>query len=249
MLYLAVGAADVLLETGDETLLPAILAHWKSMTERRSYVSGGLGARYEGEAFGKDYELPAEHAYTETCAAIASVMWNYRLLLLTGEALCRRDGAYANQCRGAGAVARGRRVFLPKSPRRRRHAPAAGRVRMRVLPAECRAAPRPVARLLLRYGRRERCVGPAVRARVADPFPRGRRGSNARNPSRARFTVPASRRTRRASLSPLPSYRITPGRTARRERCGFGSGRNNRTPCRTALPWNPQPLSPNPSDS
>jgi uncharacterized protein len=53
---------------------------------RRMYVSGGLGSRYEDEAFGKDFELPNERAYTETCAAIASVMWNWRMLALEGEA-------------------------------------------------------------------------------------------------------------------------------------------------------------------
>jgi DUF1680 family protein len=56
------------------------------MTTRRMYVSGGLGARYEGEAFGGDYELPNARAYTETCAAIGSVMWNWRMLLATGQA-------------------------------------------------------------------------------------------------------------------------------------------------------------------
>jgi len=50
------------------------------------YVSGGLGSRYEGEAFGKDFELPNERAYAETCAAIASVMWNWRMLALRSEA-------------------------------------------------------------------------------------------------------------------------------------------------------------------
>ena len=50
------------------------------------YVSGGLGSRYEGEAFGKDFELPNERAYAETCAAIGSVMWNWRMLGLEGDA-------------------------------------------------------------------------------------------------------------------------------------------------------------------
>jgi len=50
------------------------------------YVSGGLGARWEGEAFGSDFELPNERAYTETCAAIGSVMWNWRMLLMRGDA-------------------------------------------------------------------------------------------------------------------------------------------------------------------
>ncbi|MBC8136526.1 MAG: glycoside hydrolase family 127 protein [Fibrella sp.] len=85
MLYLATGATDVALETGEHVLSDAIHAQWKNMVERRSYISGGVGSRWEGEAFGKDYELPADRAYTETCAAIASVMWNYRLLLSTGE--------------------------------------------------------------------------------------------------------------------------------------------------------------------
>jgi Uncharacterized protein conserved in bacteria len=86
MMYLACGAADVYLETGEAALLDAMRRQWDNMTGRRMYVSGGLGARYEGEAFGKDYELPNERAYAETCAAIGSVMWNHRLLLATGEA-------------------------------------------------------------------------------------------------------------------------------------------------------------------
>jgi hypothetical protein len=86
MLYLACGAADLCLETEDAGLRAALDRQWDNMTTRRMYVSGGLGARWEGEAFGKDYELPNERAYTETCAAIASVMWNHRMLALTGEA-------------------------------------------------------------------------------------------------------------------------------------------------------------------
>jgi DUF1680 family protein len=50
------------------------------------YVSGGIGARYQGEAFGADYELPNARAYAETCAAIGSVMWNWRMLALEGDA-------------------------------------------------------------------------------------------------------------------------------------------------------------------
>jgi uncharacterized protein len=85
-LYLYTGAADVYAETGEPDLLRALDRLWENMTTRRMYVSGGLGSRYEGEAFGKDFELPNERAYTETCAAIASVMWNWRMLALEGEA-------------------------------------------------------------------------------------------------------------------------------------------------------------------
>jgi DUF1680 family protein len=85
-LYLYSGAADVYAETGEPALLRALQHLWENMTTRRMYVSGGLGSRYEGEAFGRDFELPNERAYTETCAAIASVMWNWRMLGLGGEA-------------------------------------------------------------------------------------------------------------------------------------------------------------------
>ncbi len=85
-LYYTAGVADVVAETGDAGYLTALERQWDNMTGRRMYVSGGVGSRYEGEAFGKDYELPNERAYTETCAAIASVMWNWRMLALGGDA-------------------------------------------------------------------------------------------------------------------------------------------------------------------
>ncbi len=84
-LYYNAGITDVYAETGDAEYLTALERLWENMTLKRMYVSGGLGSRYEGEAFGKDFELPSERAYTETCAAIASVMWNWRLLALGGD--------------------------------------------------------------------------------------------------------------------------------------------------------------------
>jgi DUF1680 family protein len=86
LLYLAAGAADLYAETGKAALLATLERLWQNMVARRMYVTGGLGARYEGESFGEDYELPNTRAYTETCAAIGSVMWNWRMVLLTGEA-------------------------------------------------------------------------------------------------------------------------------------------------------------------
>ena len=85
-LYYTAGITDVYAETGDAGYLKALERQWENMTLKRMYVSGGLGSRYEGEAFGKDFELPNERAYTETCAAIASVMWNWRMLALNGDA-------------------------------------------------------------------------------------------------------------------------------------------------------------------
>jgi hypothetical protein len=84
--YYNAGAADLHAETGDAALMTALDRLWHNMTGKRMYVSGGLGSRYEGEAFGEDYELPNARAYTETCAAIGSVMWNWRMLALTGDA-------------------------------------------------------------------------------------------------------------------------------------------------------------------
>jgi DUF1680 family protein len=85
-MYLYCGAADAYAENGDPALAKALRGLWKNMTTRRMYVSGGIGSHHEGEAFGKDHELPNERAYTETCAAIGSVMWNWRMLALDGEA-------------------------------------------------------------------------------------------------------------------------------------------------------------------
>ncbi len=84
-LYLAAGAADVAAETGDDELLAALRRQWDAMVTTKMYVTGGLGARWDGEAFGAPYELPPDRAYGETCAAIGSVQWAWRLLLRTGD--------------------------------------------------------------------------------------------------------------------------------------------------------------------
>lgn len=83
-IYLAAGATDVAIESDDQQLLTALELQWQNMVDQKMYVTGGLGARWEGEAFGDPYELPSDRAYAETCAAIAGVQWNWRLLLATG---------------------------------------------------------------------------------------------------------------------------------------------------------------------
>ena len=85
-LYLDAGAVDVAVATGDQPLLDAVIRRWTDMVATRAYVTGGLGSRHRDEAFGDPYELPPDRAYAETCAAIASVMLSWRLLLATGEA-------------------------------------------------------------------------------------------------------------------------------------------------------------------
>jgi DUF1680 family protein len=85
-LYLAAGVTDLYLETGEAALLDVMRAQWRDMAGRKSYITGGVGAHHSDEAFGDPFELPPDRCYGETCAAIASVMWSWRLLLATGEA-------------------------------------------------------------------------------------------------------------------------------------------------------------------
>jgi len=84
--YLMSGAADVYREREDEILMDTLLRLWENMVYEKMYVTGGIGGRYEGEAFGKNYELPNDRAYAETCASIGNILWNHRMLQLTGEA-------------------------------------------------------------------------------------------------------------------------------------------------------------------
>ena len=77
-LYLAAGAADYVLETGDAGFDSALQRLWTTMTTRQMHLTGGLGARWENEAFGADWELP-DRAHAETCASIASIMWSVRM--------------------------------------------------------------------------------------------------------------------------------------------------------------------------
>ena len=84
-LYLEAGVADVAAETGDVALLAASVARWADMITAKTYLTGGNGSRHEGESFGDRFELPPDRAYNETCAAIASLQWTWRLLLATGD--------------------------------------------------------------------------------------------------------------------------------------------------------------------
>ncbi len=84
-LYLAAGVTDLYAETGDDALLASALRQWDELASAKTYLTGGIGSRHDGESIGDPYELPPDRAYCETCAAIANIMWNWRLLLVTGE--------------------------------------------------------------------------------------------------------------------------------------------------------------------
>ncbi|MBS2966435.1 glycoside hydrolase family 127 protein [Actinocrinis puniceicyclus] len=85
-LYLLAAVADLATETGEAQLHAAGERLWSAMTATKTYLTGGVGAHHHGEEFGGPYELPAERAYCETCAAIASIQFSWRMALLTGDA-------------------------------------------------------------------------------------------------------------------------------------------------------------------
>ncbi|QLC35062.1 glycoside hydrolase family 127 protein (plasmid) [Halarchaeum sp. CBA1220] len=84
-MYYFAGATDVAVETDDDDLLQHLDLLWRNMTEKRMYVTGGIGSQHVGERFTTDYDLPNDTAYAETCAAIGSIFWNQRLFEETGK--------------------------------------------------------------------------------------------------------------------------------------------------------------------
>ena len=84
--YLASAAVDLGLDTGDIELVGVIEAQLAHTLAARTYLTGGMGSHYQDEAFGEDFELPADRAYSETCAAVGAFMLGWRLMLATGDA-------------------------------------------------------------------------------------------------------------------------------------------------------------------
>ena len=91
--------------SGDASLLPALQQSWERMVSKRMYVTGGLGSLPGNEGFGNDYELNPEYAYNETCAALASLFWNWEMSLTTQQA--RYDDLFEWQLYNAAAVGMG----------------------------------------------------------------------------------------------------------------------------------------------
>ena len=84
--YMYAAMTDIAAFKDDSAYRTAVDKLWKNMVKKKMYITGGIGALHEGEAFGKNYELPNLTAYNETCAAIGDVYWNHRLHSLTGDA-------------------------------------------------------------------------------------------------------------------------------------------------------------------
>jgi len=84
-MYASCGATDYYMETGDAAYLKTVETLWRDLVDHKMYITGGVGAREAGEAFGESYELPNAQAYGESCAAIGNMMWNWRMLLALGQ--------------------------------------------------------------------------------------------------------------------------------------------------------------------
>ena len=83
--YMYAGMTDIAALYKDVAYTKAVDNIWDNIVTKKLYLTGGIGALHEGEAFGNNYELPNLTAYNETCAAIANVYWNYRMFLLHGD--------------------------------------------------------------------------------------------------------------------------------------------------------------------
>ena len=75
--YMYSGMADVAALTEDRSYMEAIERIWENIVTKKYYITGGIGATRQGEAFGANYELPNMSAYCETCAALHDIL-NYR---------------------------------------------------------------------------------------------------------------------------------------------------------------------------
>lgn len=83
--YMYAGMTDIAALTKDKAYENAVNNLWHNMVNKKMYITGGIGSRHDGEAFGANYELPNLTAYNETCAAIGDVYWNHRLHNLYGK--------------------------------------------------------------------------------------------------------------------------------------------------------------------
>ena len=101
--YLYAGVADVYAETGEQALMDNLESIWTDITTRKMYVTGACGALYDGtspdgtnytpdsiqkvhQSYGRAYQLPNSTAHNETCANIGNMLFNWRMLQVTGNA-------------------------------------------------------------------------------------------------------------------------------------------------------------------
>jgi DUF1680 family protein len=83
-MYLYCAMADIYSETGDISLLNVLKRVWIKIFKAKMYITGGIGSIKGIEGFEKDYKLKSEKSYSETCAAVGNLMWNWRMVQITG---------------------------------------------------------------------------------------------------------------------------------------------------------------------
>ena len=83
--YMYAAMTDIAAIQKDSLYETAVNKLWNNMVSNKMYITGGIGAKHDGEQFGANYELPNLTAYNETCAAIGDVYWNHRLHNLYGD--------------------------------------------------------------------------------------------------------------------------------------------------------------------
>lgn len=101
--YLYAGVADVYAETGEAQLMKNLNSIWEDIVTRKMYVTGACGALYDGtspdgtfyepdsiqkvhQSYGRPFQLPNSTAHNETCANIGNMLFNWRMLQVTGDA-------------------------------------------------------------------------------------------------------------------------------------------------------------------
>jgi DUF1680 family protein len=84
--YLYSAMADIAGMLQDKAYNAAIDRLWEDLYSKRVYVTGGMGSLGGTESFADDYVLANRTAYTETCASVGGILWNYRMFLKSGDA-------------------------------------------------------------------------------------------------------------------------------------------------------------------
>lgn len=101
--YLYAGVADLYAETGEKKLLENLESIWLDIVHRKMYITGACGALYDGtspdgtnytpdsiqkvhQSYGRAFQLPNSTAHNETCANIGNMLFNWRMLQVSGDA-------------------------------------------------------------------------------------------------------------------------------------------------------------------
>ena len=85
-MYMFCAMTDIYAENGDEDLLKVLVRSWSKITEGKMYITAGIGSIKGIEGFENDFKLRVKNSYSETCAAVGFLMWNWRMLQITSEA-------------------------------------------------------------------------------------------------------------------------------------------------------------------